>query len=124
MHVCPAAGISFIFVPISQKSREATISSYTACARDVALNNTDLCVAGTWLTVERLEITSFTANLGQETFTLLGPNSGGDEGFKFDLIGSLKIVRDHPRHSFLMLFLTHLSRTLRRAVPLTLVTLV
>ena len=110
-------------MPISQKSREATVSSYTACARDVALNNTDLCVAGTWLTVERLGITSFTANLAEETFTLLGPHSGGGEAFKFDLIESLSIVRDHPRHSFLMLFLTHLSRTRRRAVTLTLVTL-
>mmetsp|Transcript_57430 Transcript_57430/g.170793 ORF Transcript_57430/g.170793 Transcript_57430/m.170793 type:complete len:538 (+) Transcript_57430:45-1658(+) len=85
-------GISFTFVPISQKSREATVSSYTACARDVALNNTDLCVAGTWLTVERLGMTTFTNNLDTDTFLLLGPNSGGDDGFKFDLWESLKIA--------------------------------
>ena len=110
-------------MPITQKSREATVSSYTACARDVALNNTDLCVGGTWLTVERLRITTFTSNLGADTFNILGPHSYGSSGFNFDLIESIRIVRDHPRHSFLMLFLTHLSRTRRRAVTLTLVTL-
>ena len=46
-------------------------SSFTACVHDVAINNTDMCLASFWVTPQRLLMTEFTVAISFDTFNLV-----------------------------------------------------
>ena len=64
-------------VPISAASRAfAPHSSFTACCHEIALGNTDMCLANTWDTPSRRLFTSFTGAVYTDEFLLIVPTSG------------------------------------------------
>ena len=60
--VIESLGLTWVELPITPESRAAhSSSSFTACAHDVALNNTDICVGSVWAFEFRRRLTAFSA---------------------------------------------------------------
>ena len=63
-------------VPISASSRAfSPDSSFTACIHDVALNNTDICAASTWVFESRARLAEFTSPIEAVEFFVIAPIS-------------------------------------------------
>ena len=66
------ANVEWSEVPISPESYAAyPLSSFTACAHEVALNGTDLCAANLWDTEVRRTLAQFTRPLYDDEFRLV-----------------------------------------------------
>ena len=64
----------------SASSRAQHTSSWTAAVNDVALGIADIGCSLFWMTAERLEMSSFTANLLSDQFYLFVPKPKVDDG--------------------------------------------
>jgi hypothetical protein len=63
-------------VPISASSRAfSPLSSFTACIHDVALNNTDICAASTWVFESRARLAEFTVPIESVEMFVIAPVS-------------------------------------------------
>jgi len=77
-------GIEKIFTPISQTSFDLfPLSSYSACVHEVALGNTDICVADHFSTSERRAMSTFVATIYDANLKVLSKiNVQGDRSVK------------------------------------------
>ena len=71
-------GFTWTRQEISQASKDLYSSSYTACAHDVALNATDLCIGSFWKTTERMLMTPFTGNFHSNELKLVTFSNNND----------------------------------------------
>jgi len=71
---------SWVLTWTSASSRAQHTSSWTAAVNDVALGIADIGCSLFWMTAERLEMSSFTANLLSDQFYLFVPKPKVDDG--------------------------------------------
>jgi len=71
-HLAEKAGFELQLEEITQESNDMfPLSTYTACARDVALGYKDLCHGGFWETAHRLSMTAFSPIYESDLFYLV-----------------------------------------------------
>ena len=94
-HVFEKYNVSWEEVPMSAAASTAQPgSSYSACAYDVALNNTDMCIGDFWPTPERRRLgCTFTIPMVDETFQIIQPKESSSEEWTFvSVLGSLRTI--------------------------------
>ena len=75
-------GFAWKETPISAASRAfSPDSSYTACAHDVAINNTDICVGPFWTFEYRQRLADFTFSFEQQVIKVVAFQATGATGF-------------------------------------------
>ena len=52
-------------------ARNAGGSSWTACVHEVALGETDICIGNFWVTIQRLQLATFTSSLYNDEWKLV-----------------------------------------------------
>lgn len=75
--------IDIELVNISQQSfEEFPLSSYSACVHEVALNNTDICIADHFMTVERRALSTFVSTIYDASFKVISFKTETESGVK------------------------------------------